>query len=219
MGKLIDLTGQNFGLWKVIERAQDHIKPNKKKEVVWKCQCGCENKTIALVMGQNLRKGVSRSCGCAHKEIVRELFTKHGESDTRLYRIWQRLIDRCTNPNNPRYESYGGRGIEVCKEWEDSFEIFFDWSIVNGYQENLSIDRIDNNSGYRPMNCRWATDITQQNNKRNNRYLSYNGEIHTVAEWSRILNINYKTLINRVCSGWSDEKCLSTPVMPRNKPR
>ena len=108
------------------------------------------------------------------------------------------MKDRCSNPKNDKYVYYGGRGIKVCEEWAVDFMNFYTWAAANGYQDNLSIDRRDNNENYSPANCRWATSIEQANNKSNNRIISHNGEEHTLAGWSRLLGINKSTIATRL---------------------
>lgn len=122
------------------------------------------------------------------------------------------MRDRCNNPHSPKYELYGGRGITVCGEWND-YSVFKEWAVLHGYQDNLSIDRIETNEGYRPDNCRWVTQKIQCNNKRNNRYLTFNGETKTMMEWSECVNIPYSTIRSRLNNlGWSVERALSAPV-------
>jgi hypothetical protein len=118
---------------------------------------------------------------------------------------------RCTSSND-RHHRYYDRGIYVCDEWQDDFLSFANWALENGYKDSLSLDRIDNDKGYSPENCRWATPKDQSNNMSRNRYLTLNGESHTIAEWSRILGINHDTLHARVRNGWGDEKALTTTV-------
>lgn len=119
---------------------------------------------------------------------------------------------RCNNKKRHDYKEYGGRGIKVCNEW-DNYENFRDWSLMNGYANNLSIDRIDNNSGYSPDNCRWTTQSQQMRNTRKNKFLEFNGERKTLVEWSEITGIKYHTLKNRVNKyGYSDEEALTIPV-------
>lgn len=121
-----------------------------------------------------MRKGITRSCGCLHDEAARMRRTSHGKSGTRLYAIWKAMNRRCSNPSDKNYNRYGGRGISVCDEWCDDFQAFYEWAIANGYDETApvgecTIDRIDNDKGYAPGNCRWVDLKTQQNNKSNNR--------------------------------------------------
>ena len=134
---------------------------------------------------------------------------KHGKKGTRLYRIWHDMKTRCCNKNTIYYKNYGGRGIDVCNEWREDFMAFYNWSIANGYKDNLSIDRIDNNEGYSPDNCRWVDRKTQQRNKRNNRYITINGETHCLMEWCELLNLNYFTVHARINKRkWSIKKAL-----------
>ena len=137
---------------------------------------------------------------------------KRREKRPRLYRIWANMRTRCNNPNFTKYADYGGRGITVCKEW-GTFEPFRAWAVLNGYKENLTLDRIDNNGNYCPENCRWATQKEQCNNKRNNHTLTHNGETLTISEWAQRLNVNYFSLHDRITKlGWSAEKALTTPI-------
>ena len=157
----------------------------------WLCECDCGNQ-IVVVRG-SLTTGNTTSCGCYRQEIS----TTHGLSGGQLYHVWDNMLQRCENENKPFYYRYGGRGIYVCDEWHD-FEIFRDWAMENGYEPGLSIDRINNNDGYTPENCRWADRITQANNTSGNRFITYNNDTHTIAEWARIFGIKYGLLRNRV---------------------
>lgn len=216
MGKFEDLTGQKFDRLTVIARAENHVQPCGSQYVQWFCKCECGKEVI--VSASNLKKGHTKSCGCLQKEKV----TTHGLKKTRLYVIWRDIKARCFNPNAKGFKYYGGSGIVMCAEWRNNFKSFYDWSILNGYnpnakREECTIDRIDNNKGYCPENCRWVDNLVQQNNKRNNRLLTYNNETHSTAEWSRILNISRYTLFRRLKLGWTVEKTLSTPVRQMNK--
>lgn len=133
--------------------------------------------------------------------------TKHGMRNSRIYNIWRSMRQRCSNPNCRNFKHYGARGIKVCEEWND-FCIFYEWSLANGYSDRLTIDRIDTNKGYEPSNCRWATQEEQQNNRRNNRYLTVDGISHTMAEWSKITGIKTATIWRRLSVGCSVEKAL-----------
>lgn len=138
---------------------------------------------------------------------------KHGGKGTRLYRIWQQMKNRCHNPNTPRFPDYGGRGITVCEEWKDDFQTFYDWAMANGYEDHLTIDRIDNDKGYSPENCRWATDLQQANNSRHCHMITWNGETHSLSEWSRILDISRGCLNNRLLRyGYSVDRAFTEPV-------
>ena len=134
----------------------------------------------------------------------------------RLNRIFYLMNARC-DPNGVNKKDYFDRGITVCEEWKDNFLAFAIWAIENGYADDLTIDRIDNNKGYSPSNCRWASLREQANNRRNNTILTYNGESHTIAEWSRKLNMSRDTISLRIRKGWSAEEALTTPIRKRKK--
>lgn len=141
----------------------------------------------------------------------------HGESYTRLYAIWDNMKARCYNKNSSDYPRYGGRGVFVCDEWIQSYKAFSDWAKENGYAENLTLDRIENNKGYCPSNCRWVDRKVQANNTRNCVFYTYNGEVHTLAEWADIVKIPKTALWNRIkMYGWELEKALTTPVATRS---
>lgn len=143
----------------------------------------------------------------------------HGKRHTRLYRIWLQMKNRCFNENGERYKDYGARGITVCNEWRNNFQAFYDWSMSNGYSDNLTIDRIDNDKGYSPDNCRWATVKEQNRNSRRCDMISYHGETHCLREWSEVLGISYSALRNRKNYGWSVERMMETPVRKHKRYR
>lgn len=211
MSKFQDLTGKKFGKLTVISRATDYIKPTGHKIIQWDCLCECENKT--MVRGEYLKSGHTKSCGC-DKSISHSI--THGQTNTRLYKIWISIKERCYNPMRNNYYLYGERGIKVCDEWLN-FENFYHWSINNGYSDELTIDRIDNNLGYRSSNCRWVTNREQANNKMNNRIIEYNKERHTLEEWSRITGIASNTIRMRIDKyGWDIGKALFYPIKSKN---
>ena len=203
MPKLIDLTGKRFGRLIVEGRAE-----NAGRTTRWNCVCDCGNKLA--VRQPDLRGGKTLSCGCLHKEQLSKRNTVHGLSDTRLCYIWRSMKDRCGNKNNKAFKNYGGRGIKVCKEWDTDFKTFYDWSMKNGYEDNLSIDRIDVNGNYEPQNCRWTNRKTQANNTRSNHFIEYKGKTQTISQWSDELGINQHTLLQRLRRGWTIERTIET---------
>lgn len=132
---------------------------------------------------------------------------KHGQYKSRLYSIWRHMKSRCDNPNEKFYNRYGDRGISVCEEW-NSFLPFYEWSMSNGYSDELEIDRVDNDGGYSPDNCRWTTRKVQCNNFGRNHLITNDGETHTLQEWSEILGVNKSTMSTRAWRGWSDKEIL-----------
>ena len=168
MSALKDLTGQRFGRLVVIER----VGSDNQKRATWLCRCDCGCETI--VASSYLINGDIRSCGCTKKERMIKQNTRHGKAQTRLYGVWGNMIQRCTDTRQKFYNLYGGRGITVCEEWLRDFQAFYDWAMANGYDENAprgqcTIDRIDNDKGYSPDNCRWVDMKTQRNNRSDSR--------------------------------------------------
>lgn len=211
MGKFIDLTGQRFGRLTVIKQGEYYIYPaNGYRYVQWLCKCDCGNERT--VRACTLRSGDTQSCGCIAKEILIKRNTTHNKYHSRLHSIWSNMKNRCSNPNSKRYKDYGGRGITVCEEWKENFENFYSWAVQNGYEKELTLDRVDINKGYNQENCRWATYQTQANNTRTNKYITYNEEVHTLAEWCRILEKPYSTMHDRLKSGWSIEDTFTKPI-------
>lgn len=136
---------------------------DSKRNLLWRCVCTCGSETIAS--GWRLRKGEPKSCGCLQREVTANRNMSHGMTGTRLYNIWSNMLSRCGNEKNPQFCDYGERGIFVCEDWHN-FESFAAWATANGYSNSLSIDRINNDGGYDPANCRWATTFEQAHNKR-----------------------------------------------------
>jgi len=205
MGKLVDLTDQKIGSLIVSGRAE-----SRNGDTYWVCVCKC-GKTIT-VRADHLRAKKVRSCGCAKGKLIAQKKKTHGMRRTRLYGIWNTMLQRWENPKSHEAHLYLDRGITVCHEWH-SFEEFNDWSLANGYAENLTIERIDNNKGYSPDNCKWATIIEQANNKRTNRRIEHNGEIKTLAQWARYYEVDYRGLWQRLKRGWSFEQAITAGVV------
>lgn len=187
--------GDKFGKLTVIgcHREKNRNKRGTTLYIDCLCECGGNRSTTvaSLIYGRTI------SCGCAQREKLIERNTKHGDRKTRLYRVWKAMKDRCYREGYQYYKSYGGRGISVCDEWRDSFEAFRDWALANGYRDDLSIDRKDNDGNYCPENCRWATDTQQANNRSNSKHIVVDGESLTIAEASRKLGVKYSTLYAR----------------------
>lgn len=212
----LDLTGERFGRLIVVKFDSTHTSmPSGKKRTKWLCKCDCGN--YVTVMTDNLRRGNTSSCGCISKEKIVERNFKHGKCHTEIYASWERMKSRCNCTANQHYKDYGGRGIAVCEEWNSDFNAFFEWSLNNGWEPGLTIDRIDVNGSYEPSNCRWVTWDVQCNNKRNTVYLEAFGEKKSIAQWSTEKDIGYKTLAWRVRHGWSVEDALTLPVGRQGK--
>ena len=204
MQRLIDLTGMRFGRLVALRRSK------KKNKTEWLCVCDCGNEKV--IEGGSLRGGRTKSCGCLNREVARKYFFKHGYGKTKLVGIRSQMIRRCYNPKTDRYPNYGGRGIIVCKEWLNNPRSFYEWSINNGFKEDLTIDRIDNDGNYEPSNCRWATQEEQANNKQASRRITYNGETKTQAQWAKEVGIDPRVMQCRRKSGWSEELIVATPL-------
>lgn len=209
MSKFIDLTGKKFERLTVLKFDKKVIQ-GKGRSYYWLCQCECGN--IKSIKSTHLKSGKIKSCGCLQKEIAKNLCTTHNLSNSKLFKILDAMKGRCYNKNNKSYKYYGGRGIIICDEWKNNFKIFYDWAINNGYQEGLTIDRINVNGNYEPSNCRWITQKQQANNTRANVYITYNNQTHTLMEWSEITGISYSALRHRLQRKWTIEKTLTTPL-------
>lgn len=162
---MIDITGQSFGRWTVLRCVST---PRVNVQSRWLCVCECGKEGI--VPFGNLRNGRSQSCGCKRVEIATKRLTKHGGSYSLEYYVWRSMRDRCNNPRNPYFHCYGGRGISVCERWQNDFEAFLE-DMGPRPSPDLSIERIDNDQGYSPDNCKWATTIEQAHNQRHRKSL------------------------------------------------
>jgi hypothetical protein len=187
--KRIDITGQKFGRWSVLRLS--HI--TKTGIAHWLCRCECG--TERPVHAGSLRYGKTLGCGCLTAELNKMRSTTHGESvnPTKEYRAWEGMKSRCYTHSDMRYYCYGAVGITVCKEWRESFSAFL-LHVGRAPSPKHSLDRKDPYGNYEPGNVRWATDVEQANNKKNNICFEYEGETKTLAEWSRHFGINYKML-------------------------
>ena len=201
-----DITGMRFGRLVVIKYIGN-------QNCVCKCDCG----TITTTRTDSVKRGSTRSCGCLRTEMTKERSAKHGDYKERLYGIWSHAKSRCNNTNNTRYSDYGGRGIKICDEWNEDYARFKDWSLKNGYKENLTLDRIDNNGNYTPQNCRWATAKQQQRNTNRNRIITFNGESHCVPEWSEITGLPIETIRARLKRKWNIDRLMTQPLRQRSR--
>lgn len=139
------------------------------------------------------------------------MFEKHGDSSNRLYSIWTNMKTRCYNKNSPKYKVYGARGVTVCEIWKNSYTMFKEWAVTHGYSDYLTLDRIDVNGNYEPSNCRWLSIKQQENNRTNNRLITYKGETRTMSEWAEYLGISYNCLQMRLNAyGYSVEEAFES---------
>ena len=188
--KYKDLTGLRFGRLTVVG-----LEETNTRKTYWLCRCDCGN--FKKARSDSLQAGKIQSCGCLKKEqdaVNLSVGHKHLMSHTGIYDIWQGMKRRCYDIHNPRYHNYGGRGIFICDDWKNDFSAFYEWSVNNGYQENLTIDRIDNNKGYSPDNCRWADAKTQSRNRSSNVKITIGNATKTLTEWCEIFQLDYRTI-------------------------
>lgn len=202
-----ELIGRRFGRYVVID-----ICPENNRKVLCRCDCGNER----YVDKFNLLGNKTHSCGCLTKEVTAERNYKHGETGTRLYNVWSNMHRRCNDPKNNRYENYGGKGVKVCKQW-DEFSNFKKWADKTGYDPDAkygecTIERKNVNGDYKPSNCCWKNIKEQCNNRTSNVMLTYNGETKHLSEWEKELGFKKDRVGQRLRRGWSVEKALSTPV-------
>lgn len=224
-----DLTGEKFHRLTVIGFSHcfpEKGKKGKGKRYYWKCVCDCGKEKI--VRSDRLISGHTKSCGCYKTEEFKKrmitAFVTHGmtigkskgKKTPKIYKIWASMRNRCNYIHGGSYERYGGSGIKVCKKWDKSFEAFFE-DMKDTYFEGAQIDRINNKKGYSKTNCRWVTLIEQANNKSNNRFITFDKQTHTVAEWSRIIGISPATILARLNkSNWETKDVLS-PTLFKNQ--
>lgn len=181
------------------------------------CECGNKKR----IRKDHVNANLTRSCGCLNVEVATITNTTHGMKDSRIYNIYLGMIDRCYNNKNPVYKRYGLRGIKVCDEWNslvvgtsNGFINFYKWASSNGYKNNLTIDRIDNNNNYCPENCRWATVYEQSRNTCRNRYITINNNTKVLSDWLKddICKCSKFTFYNRINAGWNEVEAITTPT-------
>lgn len=203
-----DVIGKRFGRLIVIKYLE--LEERTKKEESWLCKCDCGNYTTSSY--SSLKNGNKKSCGCLALENSKRP-RKHGMAKTRIWNIYQNMVRRCNNENDPAYKNYGGRGISVCDKWtgEDGMKRFFDWSFENGYKDDLEIDRINVDGNYEPSNCRWATSKQQNRNRRDNIQIKYKGKTQTLPDWCDELGLEYNMVYLRYRRGWDVERMFTQP--------
>ena len=180
----------------------------------WLCRCSCGNEL--RVQSGNLKNGHTRSCGCLMREAASKAHRTHGQTDTRLYCIWEQMKVRCLNEKTSHFHRYGGRGIRICARWVSSFEAFLE--DMGHPPEGYSLDRIDTDGDYEPGNCRWASAKVQQRNRRNNSSVMFRGRLMTYAEMSEITGVGQGTIRRRIVeNGWTPERAASTPSARRDR--
>ena len=198
----MDLAGQVYGRLTVLSFAGRTASGS-----TWRCLCDCGNAKI--VTSSNLRSGATKSCGCLAKECSAERSVTHGMTGSVEHRTWTSMLSRCRNPKDHNFRNYGARGIRVCDRWT-KFENFF--ADMGKRPNNCSLDRIDNEKGYGPDNCRWAVFVEQASNKRTNHFLTLEGETKTISQWARATGISKVTIRARLRIGWDTRRTLTTPV-------
>lgn len=205
----IDLTGYRSGRLVALRDTGD----KRNGQRMWLCACDCGNETTVRAHPLKFRK--IRSCGCLVVEVGKNNRT-HGLTRHPLYQVWRGMMKRCYDPNWKDFDIYGGRGIDVCERWHE-VAVFVE-DVESGYEPNLSLERIDGNSGYSPTNCKWATPLEQANNKRNNRLITFDGRTQTLQQWSRETGIHYRTINSRLdLMKWPVPKALTTPARPTGR--
>lgn len=202
MNKSRDIAGVRFGRLTAVKIDRYYAKPCGRKSEIWLCKCDCGNEK--LVKKPNLLSGDTKSCGCYYKETPKH--QTHNKTHTRVFKIWQKIKERCLSQNANNYKLYGGRGITICKDWENNFMNFYNWAIKNGYKDNLSIDRIDVNGNYNPDNCRWTTAKEQARNRRSNRLITIKNKTHLLADWLELTNVSKSTFYRKLKVGLTPQE-------------
>jgi len=201
----LEMIGRTFGDWEVVEEVQ---KRNNKRAFLCRCRCGKK----FVVMGDNLRNRISTQCMSCSSKIKGKKHATHGMTDTRIFNLWHGMLERCRNPHHNSYKNYGAKGIKVCTRWEESFEAFLA-DMGEPPTTKHQLDRYPDQKGnYEPGNVRWVTSKEQNNNRSNNVLITFQGEIHSIAEWAELLGVGSGILYWRVAAGWPVHKVLSTPI-------
>ena len=203
MKKIKDHTNEKYGRLKVLEFIE-----RKNHKSYWKCKCECGNEIIIPII--YLRTGDTKSCGCLRKEITSKTSKNNSfVKNHRLYSIWIDIRRRCYNKNRNNYIYYGAKDIKVCQEWNKSFKNFQEWALNNGYKDNLTIDRINNNGNYEPKNCRWVTIFEQNNNVSSNHKILYKGKLYnSMSYFCREMKVDYNKFRQKIRQGYTVQEVL-----------
>lgn len=207
----LEMIGKKYGRLTVTKFLEPNERPIRRKSLLCKCDCGSE----VIVDASKLKTGHTRSCGCLCVEFARSINLKYKHTSKRLYGVYKSMLSRCYDERHREYHNYGGRGITVCQEWRDSYDVFAEWAINNGYKEDAkyhecTLDRKGVDKCYAPDNCRWVDNYVQQNNRRDCIYAEHNGERHTCMEWSKILGMTYNKVHYHLKLGRSIQYILNT---------
>ena len=208
--KNAEYVGRRYGKWLVTDAVRAEIGGRERNAVMCECDCGQRR----IIMPAVLNRGMSTQCStCSNRQkAAMKSRLVHGLSHTRLHRIWSKLRARCCLPSCPDYKNYGGRGITVCAEWGE-FQAFHDWAIANGYRDDLTIDRRDNEGNYEPGNCHWITRAAQNRNRRDNKRYAFRGQFLMVSEIAEITGQPLTMLRQRIQNyGWSVERATTQPA-------
>lgn len=204
MGQIIDRSGRQYGLLRVIGFAGI----NRNAKATWNCECACGNQVVAV--GAELGSGHTGSCGCLQKARASEASRKHGLTDTPEHLSWKHMRARCLDPKNKNYDRYGGRGIRICERWDDFAAFYADMGPRPSSKH--SIDRINNDGNYEPGNCRWATQKEQVSNSTRVRMIECHGRVQSLEAWAQETGLSRDVIRSRVSAyGWSVERALSEP--------
>ena len=203
----VDIVGQTFNKLTAIAP----IGRNSFRDIIWLCICDCGTETT--VLSHSIKSGNTKSCGCHRAKVSHNKAIIHGKSKTVEYKSWRSMINRCHNKNDLYFNDYGDRNITVCSKWLYSFPSFL--ADMGLRPQGKTLDRIDNDGNYTPENCRWATAEQQANNKRNNKYITHNGQTLTHAQWSRLLGGGASTVTQRIYRGWSKKRAVTQPLRNR----
>lgn len=199
MGKRLNPIGQRYGKLVIASETKPHRYPSGAPRRMFVCKCDCGKEFVAYI--NLLRSGNTKSCGCIKSDKTRKLNLSHGKAHSPLYSKWKGIKDRCYNPNCDFYHRYGGRGIEVCEEWRNDFQAFYDWAITNGWQAGLTIERKDINKGYEPSNCEFIPMKMQARNRSTNIILNVFGERKPLVAWCEQLKLPYSKTYKKIYDG------------------